>query len=322
MTINLEKSIDIQAPVEDVFNVWTQFSKFPDFMKGSAENAEITDEVPNESISWQTVKGVRSNATVKFASEGDTTTVTVSVHYPNGVGNDTTAQDVAQDIENDLQRFAKLILGQPPAGLQDSGGRPADAAANEDVDADVLGPAYSLSSPEAEQNINHALEIVRSFEQTMDSAASAWLQSVVRAFEAPFNEMRRLTEQFDRGFGSFMWGGLERRRVLVDASNGWVPQIDVAREDNTLKVSVTLPGASKDDVKVEIRDGKLLISAEYNISADGGSSSHFEESIDLLNAVDSTKVDARMDEQGRLEVTLPLHEAREPQETHEEEHAA
>ncbi|MBC7699136.1 SRPBCC family protein [Aquabacterium sp.] len=87
MTINLEKSIDVSAPVEDVYNVWSQFSNFPDFM-GSTHDTEITEQEENKFISWQTLKGVRSNATVRFTpiEDGRCTTVTVSVHHPNGLG--------------------------------------------------------------------------------------------------------------------------------------------------------------------------------------------------------------------------------------------
>ncbi len=307
MTINLEQSIEVAAPVEDVYNVWSQFSNFPDFM-GNSHDTEITDQEENKFISWQTVKGVRSNATVRFTPIDDGhTTVTVSVHYPNGVGTETTVQEVTQEIEADLNRFVKLLQGQPEAGLDSGGDQRNDSKAN--VGADVLGPAYAMSKPDAESPLAINREFAQALEKNLDRAASVWINSMLQAFVTPLKEMRRLTEQFDAGFGSFMWGGLERRRMLVPQPHGdWTPDIDVSREGQSVQVTAMLPGASENDIEVEIRDGQLLISGECNFSEDGQSSSHFHESIDLLNAVDSRSVEARIDEHGLLVITLKLHE--------------
>ncbi|MBC7699138.1 Hsp20 family protein [Aquabacterium sp.] len=132
---------------------------------------------------------------------------------------------------------------------------------------------------------------------------------MLNAFTAPLKQMRRLTEQFDAGFGGFMWGGLERRRMLVAKEPvDWNPDFDVSSDDPSVQVTVLLPGTTENDIEVEIRDGQLLISGECNFSEDGTSSTHFNESIDLLNKVDSRSVEARVDEQGLLVISLKLHE--------------
>lgn len=305
MTINLEQSIEVSAPVEDVYNVWSQFSHFPDFM-GNTHDTEITEQEENKFISWQTLKGVRSTTTVRFTPlDDDRTTVTVNVHYPNGVGAQTTVQDVTREIEADLNRFVKLLQGQPAAGLQHSDDEQPDSNAN--VGADVLGPAYAMSQPDSPLAVNR--EFAQALEKNLDRAASVWINSMLRAFVTPLKQMRRMTEQFDAGFGSFMWGGLERRRMLVPHSESdWTPDIDVSRDGQSVQVTVMLPGATENDIEVEIRDGQLLISGECNFSEDGTSSTHFQESIDLLNAVDSRSVEARVDEQGLLVISLKLHE--------------
>lgn len=305
MTINLEQSIEVSAPVEDVYNVWSQFSNFPDFM-GNTHDTEITEQEENQFISWQTLKGVRSTATVRFTPIDDArTTVTVNVHYPNGVGAQTTVQDVTHEIEADLNRFVKLLQGQPAAGLQHNDDE--QPGSNTDVGADVLGPAYAMSRPDSPLAVNR--EFAQALEKNLDRAASVWINSMLRAFVTPLKQMRRMTEQFDAGFGSFMWGGLERRRMLVpQAQSDWTPDIDVSRDGQSVQVTVMLPGATENDIEVEIRDGQLLISGECNFSEDGTSSTHFQESIDLLNAVDSRSVEARVDEQGLLVISLKLHE--------------
>ncbi|MDI1260437.1 Hsp20 family protein [Aquabacterium sp.] len=309
MTINLEQSVQVSAPLEDVYNVWSQFSSFPDFM-GKTHDTEITEQEENKVISWQTMKGVRSNATVRFTPVDDHhTAVTVSVHYPNGVGTETTVQEVTQEIEADLNRFVKLLQGQPEAGLPSGGGDQHKEDADANVGADLLGPAYAMIKPDAESPLAINREFAQALGKNLDRAASVWINSMVQAFVTPLKQMRRLTEQFDAGFGSFMWGGLERRHMLVPQQPAdWSPDIDVSREGQSVQVTAMLPGATENSIEVEIRDGQLLVSGECNFSEDGHSSSHFRESIDLLNKVDSRSVEAHIDEQGLLVITLQLHE--------------
>ncbi|MBC7699137.1 hypothetical protein [Aquabacterium sp.] len=55
-----------------------------------------------------------------------------------------------QEIEADRNRFAKLVQGQPAAGLQNTDDDPDEGSGQHvglDVGADVLGPAYAMSHP-------------------------------------------------------------------------------------------------------------------------------------------------------------------------------
>lgn len=310
MAINLEHSIDVSAPVEDVYNVWSQFFKFPDFM-GNTPETEITEEQENKQISWQNLKGVRSKATVQFTALDDAhTTVTVSMHYPHGLGIQTTVQDASRDIQNDLARFARSLQGQPAAGLQEDGAGDGRDRASQDIGADVLGPAYAVNPIKPAARI--AQDFAQTLEKNLDNAASVWISSLVNAFVVPLNEMWRLTEQFDKELGSLMWGGLTGRRKLIAEKEkepgDWTPDIDVSREGPSVKVTALLPGATEDDIEVEVRNGQLVISGECNFSEDGLSSTHFHESIDLLNVVDSTSIEAQVDAQGLLVISLKLHQ--------------
>jgi HSP20 family protein len=73
----------------------------------------------------------------------------------------------------------------------------------------------------------------------------------------PFDLMRRLTEQM---FGPLVSPGL--RGLVNSASDSWAPQIEVFERDNKLVVRADLPGMSKDDVRVEVRDDTLIIEGE------------------------------------------------------------
>ena len=84
----IEKSIEVNAPVETVYNQWTQFEEFPRFMKGVEQvlqiddkrlrfvatiagkreewDAEIVEQVPEQKISWRSTSGVMNEGTVFF----------------------------------------------------------------------------------------------------------------------------------------------------------------------------------------------------------------------------------------------------------------
>lgn len=65
----------------------------------------------------------------------------------------------------------------------------------------------------------------------------------------PLEMMRRLTEQ--------MFGPLVPRAAEV-----WMPSIEVSERDGKLHVTADLPGMTKDDVRVEVRDNNLIIEGE------------------------------------------------------------
>src|SRR5260370_38945295 len=84
----IEKTIEIDATVNKVYNQWTQFEEFPRFMEGVEQvkqiddshlhwvaegggkkkewDAEITVQIPDERIAWQSTSGATTAATVNF----------------------------------------------------------------------------------------------------------------------------------------------------------------------------------------------------------------------------------------------------------------
>ncbi len=141
---------------------------------------------------------------------------------------------------------------------------------------------------------------------------------------SPFSLMRRMMDDFDRMFEEvgFGMGGLMPRgeRPGEELARGalWTPQIDVLERGGQLVVRADLPGLSKDDVRVEVRDDALVIEGErrrerteegegfYRSERSYGS---FRRAIPLPEGVDPEQADARF-ENGVLEVSLPLPKGR------------
>ena len=89
------------------------------------------------------------------------------------------------------------------------------------------------------------------------------------ASASPFAFMRRFSEEMDRLFDDFGFGGLPSfsRDFLPSTFNQvreslWSPQIETFEREGQLVIRADLPGLTKDDVNVEINDDAITISGE------------------------------------------------------------
>ncbi len=77
--------------------------------------------------------------------------------------------------------------------------------------------------------------------------------------------LRQMTSELDHMFEGFEWPAFKwpslRNRPALEAAT-WFPEIDVFAKDNRLVTKADLPGLKKEDVKVEVADGRLTISGE------------------------------------------------------------
>jgi uncharacterized membrane protein len=152
---SITDSIDVAAPVTTVYNQWTQFEEFPQFMEGVDEvrqiddvtvhwkatiggkthewDARITEQHPDERVAWTSVDG-KANAgvvTVHRLSDSETR-VTVQLDWePEGLvekAGGALGFD-ARRVKADLERFKELVerrgaetggwRGEVPAGSTD-----------------------------------------------------------------------------------------------------------------------------------------------------------------------------------------------------------
>ena len=116
------------------------------------------------------------------------------------------------------------------------------------------------------------------------------------------HEMTRLVNEFFRGGGRR--GG---RRGF------WTPAVDMSESDEAFTVKAELPGFSKDDVQVEIKDNWLTLKGERKRETDVKEAKYhrvervygtFQRSIRLPAVVDVDKAEAIFKD-GVLKLTLP-----------------
>ena len=131
----VEKVVEVDRPVSTVYNQWTQFEDFPQFMEGVKEvrqlddthlhwraeiwgkekewDAEITEQEPDSRISWKSVSGAPNAGTVRFEPVGpDRTRVRLTMAYdPEGVmENVGDALGVfTSRVAHDVERFKEFI---------------------------------------------------------------------------------------------------------------------------------------------------------------------------------------------------------------------
>jgi uncharacterized protein (TIGR02271 family) len=127
--------IEVNAPLRAVYNQWTQFKEFPCFMEGVEEvrqegekrlfwratiggktkewEAEITEQIPDERIAWQSVDGSPNSGTITFEKlDSELTRVTATTEYePEGfIEKAGDALGIPSGrIEGDLKRFREFI---------------------------------------------------------------------------------------------------------------------------------------------------------------------------------------------------------------------
>ena len=133
----IEDTIEVQVPVQQAYNQWTQFEDFPKFMEGIQSvqqlddthvqwvaeirgesrqwTTEITEQRPDEKVAWKTIEGeVKNDGVVTFEPMGNAQT---RINVQMDVEGESTAENVAGDllgvvksqVHGDLERFKQLI---------------------------------------------------------------------------------------------------------------------------------------------------------------------------------------------------------------------
>lgn len=132
---SLEKSIEVNVPVDTAYNQWTQFESFPHFMEGVKQvqqldakrlhwrasvggkeeewDAVIEEQVPDQRIAWRSTTGAENSGVVSFVPLGsDSTRVTLQMGYqPEGLvekAGDALGM-AGRRVDGDLKRFKEFV---------------------------------------------------------------------------------------------------------------------------------------------------------------------------------------------------------------------
>lgn len=84
---------------------------------------------------------------------------------------------------------------------------------------------------------------------------------------SPFSMMRRLSDDMERIFEDNSWGTYKFPRLFRNldlTTTRWTPDIEAFERKGEFVVRADLPGMTKDNIKVEVSDGDLVIQGERN----------------------------------------------------------
>ncbi len=140
MAQRVHETIEVEAPVQDVFAYWSNFENFPTFMQNVEEvrmidrdtshwrvkgplgksvefDAKTTEMDPNRGIGWNTEDGeVMTSGEVRFEEAApDRTRIEVTMNYadpPGGKVGEVAAevlQNPEREVREDLQSFAEIV---------------------------------------------------------------------------------------------------------------------------------------------------------------------------------------------------------------------
>jgi uncharacterized membrane protein len=133
----VQDSIEVQVPVQQAYDQWTQFEEFPKFMDGIQSvqqldethvqwvaeiggasrqwTTEVTEQKPDEKIAWKTIDGeVKNDGVVTFEQvSANQTRVNVEMDVEGESRMENVAGDllgvVKDQVHGDLERFKQLI---------------------------------------------------------------------------------------------------------------------------------------------------------------------------------------------------------------------
>jgi uncharacterized membrane protein len=135
MDSSIVETIEINVPVRTAYNQWTQFEDFPQFMDSVKEirqlddkhlhwkanvagedkewDAEITEQIPDKRIAWQSTTGVPNGGVATFHKISDSACrVTVQMDYQpenaaEKIGDAFGA--VRMELRGNLQKFKEML---------------------------------------------------------------------------------------------------------------------------------------------------------------------------------------------------------------------
>ncbi|HEX5126783.1 MAG TPA: Hsp20 family protein [Rhodocyclaceae bacterium] len=308
-------------------------------------DGEITEQIPNQRIAWRCPQDASKNGEVRFESLGENRTrIVFSMEISDtGAGEKRNPDAVAARAEQDLQRFKQFIESRAresgawrgevhgarvTGNAQSAGDEVARATQTAIDDASRLGKKTMQA---ANENVNRvsqqATEFVSDAFKTQSSAVNAantalrpfrssffgpqpWFSTMLTAFNEPLGMMRRFSEELNNEFESM----ISHNRGLGAGGAMWMPSVDVSRQNDQIIINADLPGIRKEDVSVEVDEGRLTIHGERRAQHESVQQDSkrvechygsFTRVIPLPEEIDVERAEASVSN-GVLQIKLPL----------------
>lgn len=138
---HVQKSIEVNVPVRQAYNQWTQFESFPHFMEGVEQvrqlddkrlhwkakvggkteewDAVISEQLPDQRVAWTSTSGAPNAGVVTFSYvDPNKTLVMLRIDYePQGALESTGSAlgFLDRQVQGDLDRFKQFIESQSSA---------------------------------------------------------------------------------------------------------------------------------------------------------------------------------------------------------------
>jgi HSP20 family molecular chaperone IbpA len=253
----IRQTIELNVPVYTAYNQWTQFEDFPKFMDGVREvkqlddahlhwrairhgqeiewDSEIIEQIPDQLITWRDMDGPGNQGSIYFQPLKDNSSrVELVMEIAEKEVEETILESgVQQRIEQDLGRFKQMLESQ---GKETGAWRGEIHQAHTTRQNDPVNTARSTHQP--------------------------WLPNLLQGWEEPVGMMRKMSDEMDQLFERVLGRPMTFRFGHGGMANKWIPQIDVSKTENQLVICAALPGVKKEDIKIEIQEGKLILEGE------------------------------------------------------------
>jgi uncharacterized protein YndB with AHSA1/START domain len=142
--VAFDESIEVPAPVSEVYRRWTDFARFPEFMESVQQvrplgggryhwvarvlgakrewDAEVTDQQENHHVSWRSISGANNRGTVTMQPlPNNRTRVELHMEYtpPGGMMGqqlDKVMGATRREVRKDLENFRRVMTGEKKPG--------------------------------------------------------------------------------------------------------------------------------------------------------------------------------------------------------------
>ncbi len=134
----------------------------------------------------------------------------------------------------------------------------------------------------------------------------------------PFREMSALQERMNRLMSDFRTRAPLGEEEMAQGS--WIPPVDIYETKDSIVLNIELPGVTKDDMTLEVKDSTLTIRGEKKVEKDLKEESFhrmertygsFMRAFTLPSTVQQEKVKAKFKD-GILEIQIPKAEEAKP----------